>query len=91
MYEINEATSLNIIFDDICFACIEFILNNLVNFLTVRNNRFLVSLCHTVNGLYTLSNCKVSMSFVSDIFIIDHRKEKGVPICISIIHFESDI
>lgn len=46
---------------------------------------------HSLDFRITFPDCKVSMSFVSDIFIVNHGKEKGVPICASVIHFKSDI
>lgn len=89
--EILEFAFSSVILDDIFFALVKFILDNHINILIHSNNRNMVILWHLYDIAMTTPQCKVSVSFVSNIFIVDHWKEKGVPICASIIHLKSDI
>lgn len=91
MYKVRKLAFSRVIIDDIFFALIKFILNNHVNILAHCNNRNMVISSHILNFFIALSHCEVSMSFVSDIFIVNHWKEKGVPTCASVVHFKSDI
>ena len=89
--KILEPSLLCISLNNFTLRFIKFVFNDFANLSLHRNNWNMVILRHVVYVVITLSNSEISMSFVSDVLVINHREEESVPVCTSIIHFKSNI